>query len=137
MYDNERTVAIIGAGVSGSLLGLKLHRARPGWRIVLVERRRRLGRGIAYGPCAPQHLLNVPVHRMEIGLTPGFAEWLGPHRGEIADALVESGLDLDSAYVPRRLFGDYVEERVNEMVSAKARTGITTLRGAPAGAAWY
>ncbi len=125
----EKTVAIVGGGFSGALFGLKLHRARPGWRIVVIEPNKRLGRGIAYGACGPNHLLNVPVSRMEIGLKPGFADWLDGRRGQIADALVESGLDLPGAYVPRRLFGDYMEERIGEALSLKARTGLTAVRG--------
>lgn len=129
MSDHGTSVVIVGGGFSGALFGLKLHRARPDWRIVVVEPKQRLGRGVAYGACGPNHLLNVPVSRMEIGLTPGFADWLEPRRGEIADALVESGLDLSAAFVPRRLFGDYMEERVAEALSLKARTGLTVMRG--------
>src|SRR5215472_5638193 len=127
--DGSRSVAIIGGGFTGALFGLKLHRARPGWRISIIEPRKRLGRGTAYGACAPHHLLNVPVSRMEIGLDPGFAEWLVPRKHEIADALVESRLDLASAYVPRRLFGDYMQEHVHAALSHKARTGLVPIRG--------
>ena len=123
------SVVIIGGGFSGALFGMKLHRARPDWRIVVVEPKKKLGRGIAYGACGPQHLLNVPVSRMEIGLNPGFAEWLAPRKAGIAEALVESGLDLNAAYVPRRLFGDYMEERINEVLKAKTRSGLTSVRG--------
>jgi len=129
MTEAARSVVIIGGGFSGALFGLKLHRLRPDWRIVVVEPRKKLGRGIAYGACGPQHLLNVPVSRMEIGLKPGFAEWLEPRRNGIAEALVESGLDLPSAYVPRRLFGDYMEERIGEALAPKSRTGLTAVRG--------
>ena len=123
------SVVIIGGGFSGALFGLKLHRAQPDWRIAIVEPKKRIGCGIAYGACGPEHLLNVPVSRMEIGLVPGFAEWLAPRQHEIADALVESNLDLSAAYVPRRLFGDYIEECVGAALSAKARTGLTSIRG--------
>jgi uncharacterized NAD(P)/FAD-binding protein YdhS len=124
-----KSVVIVGGGFSGALFGLKLHRARPTWRIAIVEPKKRIGRGIAYGACGPEHLLNVPVSRMEIGLVPGFAEWLTPRKSEIADALAESGGDLDAAYVPRRLFGDYIEERVGEVLVSKTRTGLTSIRG--------
>ncbi|MGN6517671.1 MAG: FAD/NAD(P)-binding protein [Rhizomicrobium sp.] len=126
---NSQSIVIVGGGFSGALLGMKLHRARPHWRIAIVEPRKRIGRGIAYGACGPEHLLNVPVSRMEIGLTPGFADWLASRRGEIQDALAESGGDLEAAYVPRRLFGDYIEERVAQVLSAKARVGLTSIRG--------
>jgi len=124
-----KTVVIVGGGFSGAIFGLKLHRTRPGWRIIIAEPKRKLGRGVAYGACGPNHLLNVPVSRMEVGLTPGFAEWLGQRRASIAEALVESGLDLQAAYVPRRLFGDYIEERVKEALDTKALVGLTAVRG--------
>jgi uncharacterized NAD(P)/FAD-binding protein YdhS len=126
---SEKTIAIVGGGFSGALFGLKLHRAHPDWRITVIEPNKKLGRGIAYGACGPQHLLNVPVMRMEVGLTPGFAQWLEPRRSEIAEALVESNLDLQAAFVPRRLFGDYMEERVHQALSLKARNGFTAIRG--------
>ncbi len=126
---SEKSVVIIGGGLSGALFGLKLHRARPNWRIVVVEPRKRLGRGIAYGACGPNHMLNVPVSRMEVGLEPPFTQWLDTRRSEIADALVEAKLDLSAAFVPRRLFGDYMEERVNSALSLKARSGFTAMRG--------
>jgi len=124
-----KTVVIVGGGFSGAIFGLKLHRRCPDWRIIIAEPKKKLGRGIAYGACGPNHLLNVPVSRMEIGLRPSFAEWLGQRRASIAEALVESGLDLNSAYVPRQLFGDYIEERVGEVLDTKALVGLTTVRG--------
>jgi uncharacterized NAD(P)/FAD-binding protein YdhS len=131
-HDNARatkTVVIIGGGFTGAVFGLKLHRACPHWRIIIAEPKKNLGRGIAYGACGPDHQLNVPVSRMEIGLYPSFAEWLQPHRAIIAEALVESGLDLSAAFVPRRLFGDYVEERVNEALDSKSMVGLSSVRG--------
>ncbi len=130
-----KTVVIVGGGFSGATFGLKLHRQCPDWRIIIAEPKKRLGRGIAYGACGPDHLLNVPVSRMEIGLKPTFAEWLQQRRASIAEALVESGLDLAAAFVPRRLFGDYVEERVNEALDSKALVGLSSgarRSGAPA-----
>jgi uncharacterized NAD(P)/FAD-binding protein YdhS len=124
-----KTVVIVGGGFTGAVFGLKLHRKCPQWRVIIAEPKKNLGRGIAYGACGPEHLLNVPVSRMEIGLSPSFADWLQPHRGSIAEALVESGLDLSSAFVPRRLFGDYVEERVNEAIDSKSLVGLSSVRG--------
>ncbi len=129
MTDRPYTVAIVGGGFSGAVFGLKLHRARPAWRVVIIEPKRVLGRGLAYGACGPQHLLNVPVSRMEVGLQPGFAAWLDRHRDRIAGPLVESGLDVLGAYVPRELFGAYIEERVGEALDTRSVAGLTTLRG--------
>jgi len=129
MSTTAKTVVIVGGGFSGAIFGLKLHRRCPDWRIIIADPKKKLGRGIAYGACGPRHMLNVPVSRMELGLAPGFAEWLGQRRAAIAEALVESGLDLQSAYVPRRLFGDYIEQHVNQAVDTKAMVGLTALRG--------
>jgi uncharacterized NAD(P)/FAD-binding protein YdhS len=124
-----KTVVVVGGGFSGAIFGLKLHRKCPDWRIIVAEPRKRLGRGVAYGACSPDHLLNVPVSRMEIGLVPSFADWLQQRRASLAEALVESGLDLSAAFVARRFFGDYVEERVNEALDSKSPVGLSSVRG--------
>ena len=126
---NTKTVVIVGGGFSGAIFGLKLHLRCPGWRIVIVERNKRLGRGVAYGACAPTHLLNVPVSRMEIGLTPSFSDWLQQRRASIAEALVESELDLTAAFVPRQLFGEYLEERINAALDSRSLVGLSGVRG--------
>jgi len=129
LTERPYTVAIVGGGFSGAVFGLKLHLARPEWRVAIIEPKKTLGRGLAYGACSPQHLLNVPVSRMEVGLQPSFAAWLQGHPGRIAEPLRESGGDLLGAYVPRALFGAYIEERVREALNTRAITGLTTLRG--------
>ena len=65
MAKTRPTVAIIGAGFSGSLLALHLLKAGPpDLRISLVEREAGFGRGSAYGTRNPRHLLNVRVGNM-------------------------------------------------------------------------
>src|ERR1700744_70471 len=102
--DGKNSVAIIGAGISGTLFALKLAKARPELRIYLIERATRLGRGLAYGTCMDYHLLNVPIPRMEVGLTPSFADWLKQRPNELADAMTESGGEPSATYVPREMF---------------------------------
>ena len=59
------TVAIVGAGFSGSLLALHLLRAGPpDLRILLIERTPGFGPGLAYGGHNPDHVLNVRVSNM-------------------------------------------------------------------------
>jgi uncharacterized NAD(P)/FAD-binding protein YdhS len=127
------TVAVVGGGLAGALFALKLNRLRPDARILLIERGRRLGRGLAYGACAPEHLLNVPVSRMEIGLEPRFAAWLEAdtaRRDVMAPALAESGGDLAAAFAPRALFGAYLQERVSEALAPPgAGPGVSAVRG--------
>ncbi len=124
-----RTVAVVGGGLSGTVFALKLHKARPDLRVVIVEEHRRAGRGLAYGACSPNHLLNVPVSRMETGLAPRFIDWLAERPDAITDALEESGGDLSSAFVPRALFGLYLEARLAEARAAGEGAGLEVWRG--------
>jgi len=112
--DSGRKVGIIGAGFSGTLLALKLAALRPDWTIFLIDPRGESGRGVAYGACGPQHLLNVPAARMEVGLKPAFVAWLEARRSDLGEALAEAGGKLADAFVPRALFGAYMEERLND-----------------------
>ena len=123
-----RSAVIVGGGFSGAMLALKLARARPGVRVTLVERGARAGVGLAYGACEPFHLLNVPVSRMECGLAPGFAAWLRGCGADLREALAESGGVLEDAYVPRALFGRYMEARVAEAL-AEPQGSLVRLRG--------
>jgi uncharacterized NAD(P)/FAD-binding protein YdhS len=110
----QHTIAVIGAGFTGTLFALKILRARPDWAVLLIEDRVHAGRGIAYGACEAQHLLNVPVGRMEVGLEPGFSAWLRVRPGLLGEALAESKGRLEDAFVPRHLFGDYMEQRLSD-----------------------
>ncbi len=68
-----------GAVSSGSVFALKYaRRAHPDVRVVVVERGRRVGRGLP--PMAPASRIifwnAVPVSRMELRLSPAFGDWL-------------------------------------------------------------
>jgi uncharacterized NAD(P)/FAD-binding protein YdhS len=113
-----KTIAIIGAGLSGTLVAANLLRlAGAPLRVVLIERRATTGRGVAYGTSCPDHLLNVPAGRM--GVWPDepehFVRWLHEHRGEEGIPLSADAGD----YLPRGLYGTYVE-RVFAEVRAQA-----------------
>ena len=114
---------IIGGGFAGSLLALKL--AEAGQAVVLIDPAARSGPGLAYGAAQPIHLLNVPVGRMELGLTPGFAVWLSGHPAQTRDAAAEAG-ELSQAFVSRTLFGQYLADLT---AAAIAGGKITRLRG--------
>ncbi len=116
--ERSLSIAVVGGGFSGSVFALKCVRADPAIRVTVIERGRRVGRGLAYGACASDHLLNVPVSRMELGLEPPFGTWLARHEAPLAEALAESDGQLADAFVPRELFGTYLEERVHEAASS-------------------
>lgn len=129
----ERRIAIIGGGFSGSLLALKLSALRPDWLITLIDPAVRPGRGLAYGACAAYHLLNVPAHRMEVGLEPAFQAWLQSSGQELDDALDESGGDLADAFLPRRLLGDYLQDRLADVPPSSQGHGLRRIRGEAVG----
>ncbi|MET0361133.1 MAG: FAD/NAD(P)-binding protein [Sphingobium sp.] len=105
----DPSIAIIGAGLSGTLLAINLLRYGHG-RIILIERRSdRLARGVAFGTDNPQHLLNVRVSNMSaFPDDPGhFARWLGPS--------ASNGLNR---FVERRTYGAYVRQLLDEATDA-------------------
>jgi uncharacterized NAD(P)/FAD-binding protein YdhS len=97
-----RTIVIVGGGFSGSVLATKLLRHPPSvpTRIILIERRDRIGCGVAYAPRSYPYLLNVPAGRMSIAADDPtqlvrFAQRHVP------------GADAES-FLPRHIYGEYV-----------------------------
>ncbi len=116
-------VAILGGGASGALLAIHLLRAASSpLRIVLLERKEKLGRGWAYGTRWLVHRLNVPAVRMGALLEKpdDFCEWLVVRGVEQA---VRPG-----DFVPRRLFGQYLEDRLNDAERAASQRGVLLSR---------
>jgi uncharacterized NAD(P)/FAD-binding protein YdhS len=110
-----RTIVIIGGGFSGTLLAVRLLRtaARERVRLRVIERRARLGDGVAYALAPYPYLLNVPAGRMSASAdAPG--EFLDFVRRR--DPLA-SGDD----FVPRSWYGDYLRELLD---AAAAATGV-------------
>jgi uncharacterized NAD(P)/FAD-binding protein YdhS len=142
-------LAIVGGGLSGSLtllhLGRELERrgaARPR-RIALLDRAGDFGTGVPYGRLAhPSRLLNETGATMEMH---GFGEWLVRRRERWRDALrspggpavdswlarnaraLERGRDdpaaFASTYLPRRVFGLFLEDVFEETLAGAARRG--------------
>ena len=110
---SAKTIAIIGGGFSGAALTINLLRmATTPLRIVLIERKPPFGGGVAYGTKSPDHLLNVPADKMGLYADEPdhFVRWLQQHREAegVADTFDEK------AFLPRRLYGAYVESLLNE-----------------------
>ncbi len=117
------TVAIIGAGFSGTLLTLHLLRRCPRTtRIHLIERNSRFGPGAAYSTGNASHLLNVPAGRMSAfrDRPQDFQEWLAA-----------SNPDTPPSFVPRGLYGDYIRRLLLDEIRKPANAGRLKLsRGA-------
>lgn len=103
-----KTITIIGGGASGTLLAINLVRSSHGqpFEINLVERRKSIGRGVAFGTDRDAHLLNVPAGKM--GAFPDDTEHF--HRW-----LTLKGHDYEpTSFVPRRIYGDYLRASLDE-----------------------
>ncbi len=111
-----KRITIIGGGASGTLLAVNLLNTagdKP-VEINLIERRSRVGRGVAFGTDQTSHLLNVPAAKM--GAFPDdiehFHKWL-----------TANGHGYDShAFVPRKLFSEYLRDLLREASENKPQT---------------
>ena len=122
------TVAIVGGGASGVLTAVHLLRRRAPVRIVLLEEGPLLGRGVAYGISCDAHLLNVPA----VGMSAypddprHFLRWARERHPD-----VHAG-----AFLPRRLYGEYLEWCLqDEIAGARRRTPFTAVQGRVVGVA--
>ena len=92
----EADVTIIGGGFSGTMLAAQL--ARRGLNSIIVEGRKREGKGTAFSTPEAVHLLNVPAARM--------SAW-PDEAGHFADAIASEGYQ-PADFVPRGKFGAYL-----------------------------
>ncbi len=110
------TIAIVGAGFSGTLVALHLLRRSPAWtRIALIERNAQFGKGQAYGTGNASHLLNVPAGRMSAfhDRPDDFIAWLRRQHDTMGGDVCGPCPQADT-FVPRRDFGAYVRHLLNE-----------------------
>jgi uncharacterized NAD(P)/FAD-binding protein YdhS len=123
------SIAIVGAGFSGTLLSLHLlRRCPPSTKIYLIERNRQFGRGQAYSTPNYSHLLNVPAERMSAfhDQPSHFLEWLQAQPAEDLMGVAPAG----GAFAPRELFGQYVRSLLNEEIKrAEPRERLELVRG--------
>jgi len=101
-------IAIVGGGFSGTLAAINLARlSSVPLHISVINRNRIPCRGIAYSTRNGSHLLNVVARNMSaLADQPNhFVEWLGT-RSEYLDVPTAA---LREKFVPRRVFGDYLQ----------------------------
>ena len=121
-------VAIVGAGAAGVLLANALVRPLARLDVALIDPQP--GRGLAYGLGADENLLNTRVGNMSLdgGAPSGFLDWLETY------APRPQGWDEED-FAPRRLFGDYLEQRLRNLENRTPGLGVTRVVHARATAA--
>jgi uncharacterized NAD(P)/FAD-binding protein YdhS len=101
------TIAIIGGGLSGTLVASQILRRSPtGFKVLMIERRAPVGRGVAYGTTCDDHLLNVPAARMSAfpDAPDHFVRWLAARQATVGSGAPAAPGD----FLPRRIFGEYL-----------------------------
>ena len=103
MAEPAYRVAIVGGGFSGAMLAARL--AEAGIASILIHDGADVGLGVAYSTAFEGHLLNVRSGRMSAveGRPADFVAWLRRHRPDLADPI---------DFAPRKVFGDYVRDRL-------------------------
>jgi uncharacterized NAD(P)/FAD-binding protein YdhS len=98
----NKTIAIIGGGVSGALTAYHLIRRGAQAQVMLIDPHTDLGLGLAYSTPSYRHLLNVPAGK--ISALPDqpnhFLDWL--HKNYDANMTAAD-------FAPRAVFGRYVQ----------------------------
>jgi uncharacterized NAD(P)/FAD-binding protein YdhS len=101
-------VVVIGGGFSGAVTAVNLARLTDApLTVTVLNTGQPLGRGLAYGTRRPEHLLNVVARNMSaLADQPDhFIDWLGTR----SDFASFSTAELREQFVPRRVYGDYLQ----------------------------
>ncbi len=103
-----KKVVVIGGGFCGTVTAVNLARLTDApLEVTVLNSGHPLARGVAYGTRRPEHLLNVVARNMSaLADQPDhFLEWLGT-RSDFADI---PPAELRELFVPRRVYGDYLQ----------------------------
>jgi hydroxyacylglutathione hydrolase len=110
----QKTIAIIGGGVSGTLTAFHLAQQQVQAEIVLIDPHPAPGLGLAYSTSSQRHLLNVPAGK--ISALPDqprhFVEWLRAHHDPSM---------TESDFAPRAVFGRYIQSLLSATPAVKHR----------------
>lgn len=117
-----KTIVIIGGGFSGTLTAIQLLEKSKTVQIKVINTEHPVAKGIAYGTLSSEHLLNVMAGRMSPFPNDAdhFINWLRAKNYPLSN--------LETAFLPRMVYGEYLEEllskhRTNkqlELIDAKA-----------------
>lgn len=102
-----RHLTVVGGGAAGAIVASELLRSGEPVEVTLIERRARIGQGVAYSTADHAHLLNVPAGEMSATSRSGdhFLSW--------------AGREIDPAvgwgdFLPRAEYGRYLDDVLAE-----------------------
>ena len=125
---NDADILIVGGGLSGAMLAAQLMR-RPGrCRVLVIEPRAELGRGVAYSAVELGHTLNGNAARVSVDPdnADDFTQWLTEY--------IEAGgwpesdqqqVPVGELFPPRGIFGLYARQRLADAQALGALNGST------------
>jgi uncharacterized NAD(P)/FAD-binding protein YdhS len=124
-------IVIVGGGLTGAAAAIQLLRTIDySFDLVMIEPEEQLGRGLAYGKAEAFHLLNVRAGKL--GIFPDqpndFAAWARGRNFGIRPRFDPP--EPSRAFLPRRLFGAYVEARLQEEIANRPDVSFVHLRSA-------
>jgi uncharacterized NAD(P)/FAD-binding protein YdhS len=102
-------LVILGGGAAGAIALIKAAlKTNPQFQITLIDPHSQIGLGRAYSTTDMRHLLNVPADKMSIFANHplDFVDWLKRKPDHPY---------LDWPFVPRKLFGEYLVEKINAL----------------------
>lgn len=115
----RRKVAIVGAGASGVLLAGALAKSGPVlFDVTLIDTRP--GRGLAYAVQGDHLLMNTRAGALSLDASSpgGLVDWLNVRRPHAEPWTADD-------FPPRRLFGDYLEDRLSNLITRTPGLGST------------
>ena len=126
-------VAVIGSGVSGALTCVELMKnlAADEKLIITVfekETDRKWWAGVAYGTPAPWHLINIPSCAMSAreDEPDNLMQWL---EGKRESKEIDCKWGTTKMHIPRGMWGQYLSETIQQVMSETPNCEIKTIRG--------
>ncbi len=125
------TIAIVGGGANGVAsfihLTLKLivQKNRVPVKLVLLEKEKEFGPGLAYGTHQKGHLLNTAAKLMGIFAEEPhhFLSWCQQHQAQVQECFPDLRI-CDYAYPPRELYGLYLKSILQEYAQLAQKNDI-------------
>lgn len=108
----NKTILIVGGGASGTILAAQLLKVETGLKVILVEKGKLIGRGLAYSTQTADHLLNVRAQNMSAfpDEPDHFLRWL-QDRHQISPQNL-------FFFAPRKIYGEYLEDTLHAIAEA-------------------